>query len=396
MTRASTPSFFLRVRLGSLVGLAASLVLGACTTGGTSPVPPRTLTVVTANIANAFELPGGITWQVKMDRLANQIVATGAVPDIISITESSGWTNCSTPASDNTGDYDMVDRLVWQLRTLLGVTYRVAYLTGAQGELGAGRCHYYSGDTLLYNPNRIINLTPGDVASRPQAAHNENLLGFMVRRSLPICSRGAQTNIPNLAQLIDGPSQFDKCNVATPAAPAWAWQVQHPGGGIGLIATLARFGLVDVQGATFDVVTTHPKTQAEHVQFAEIDNFIDALIKPPYRNTRPYYPVIILGDFNCLVGLPPYDETGTGGMEVRSAHATTAFDALARRDDPGVLFAEGRDGCSVGQWRRSASAAAQFDRAIRHDAAEPPALSQWAGSRKPIVLRPLRPARAFY
>ena len=303
MTKASTPSFFSRIRLGSLVGLAGLLSVGAC-----DPVRPRTLTVVTANIANAFALGGGITWEVKMDRLAAQIVATGAVPDIISITESSGWTNCTTPAWDNTGDYDMVDRLIWQLRTQLSVTYRVAYLIGAEGSFGAGRCHYFSGDTLIYNPNRIINLTPGNVAARPQVAHNDNLLGFLVRRSLPICNRGARTNISNLAQLIDGPSQFDKCNVATPSAPAWAWQVQHPDGGFGVIATLARFGWVDVQGATFDVVTTHPKTQAEHLQFDKIDDFISALIQPPHRNTRPYYPVIVLGDFNCLSGLPPYDD----------------------------------------------------------------------------------------
>ena len=321
MTKVGIPSFFSRFRLGSMLGLAALLSIGACA-AGPSPVPQRTLTVVTANIANAFALSGGITWQVKMDRLADQIVAAGAVPDIISITESSGWTNCSTPASDNTGDYDMVDRLVWQLRSQLNVTYRVAYLIGAEGEFGAGRCHYYSGDTLLYNPNRIVNLTPGNVAARAQVAHNDNLLGLLVRRSLPLCNRGAQTSIANLGQLIDGPSQFDKCNVATPAAPAWAWQVQHPGGGIGLIATLARFGLVDVQGATFDVVTTHPKTQAEHLQSAAIDDFIAALIQPPYRNTRPYYPVIVLGDFNCLAGLPPYDDVGKCGMRTPAAPST--------------------------------------------------------------------------
>jgi hypothetical protein len=269
-----------------------------------------TLTVVTVNVANAFAL-GNITWEMKMDRLSEQIVASREVPDIISMTESSGWTWCSTPASDNSGDYDMVDRLIWRLRDRIGVTYRVAYMVGAEGAFGWGRCHYYSGDTVLYNPNRITNLTPNDVAAKPQVAHNDNLLGFLVRRSLPICNRGARTNIPNLEQLIDGPAQVDKCNRATPSAPVWAWQAQNPDGRYAVVATLARFGLVSVPDSSFDVVTTHPTFLQELLHQAPISDFIAALTGPGYRNTRPYYPTIVLGDFNCLAGVtldPPYDE----------------------------------------------------------------------------------------
>jgi hypothetical protein len=268
------------------------------------------LTVVTVNVANAFAL-GNITWQIKMDRLAEQITASREIPDIISMTESTGWTSCTSPASDNTGDYDMVDRLIWRLRDGVGVTYRVAYLVGAEGAFAGGRCRYYSGDTVLYNPNRIVNLTPGDVAGKAQVAHNDNLRGFLVRRSLPICNRGSRTNIPDLEQLIDGPPQFDRCNRATPAAPAWAWQEQMPDGSYGLTATLARFGLVSVPGSSFDVVTTHPKSAQELLHQAAISNFIAALTGPSYRNTRPYYPTMVLGDFNCLVDLnkaPPYKD----------------------------------------------------------------------------------------
>lgn len=269
------------------------------------PLPPPpvqtvpTLTVVTANIANAFALQG-ITWEMKMDRFAAFLVASKQVPDIISMTESSGWTTCSTPASDNTGHYDMVDRLIWRLRDGTGVTYRVAYLVGAEGSLGGGRCRYYSGDTVLYNPNRITNLTPSDVATRPQVAHDTNHLGLLVRRSLPICNRGARTNIPNLEQLIDGPPQTDRCNRATPSAPAWAWQEQMSDGTFGVVATLARFGLVGAPGSSFDVVTTHPTSMQESAHKAPIDGFIAGLTGPGYRNTRPYYPTIVLGDFNTL------------------------------------------------------------------------------------------------
>lgn len=266
--------------------------------------PPPTLSLVSTNIANAFALQG-ISWEMKMDRLASLIIASGQVPDIISMTESSGWTWCTTPAGDNSGDYDMVDRLIWRLRNGTGVTYRVGYLVGAEGAFGWGRCRYHSGDTVLYNPNRITNLTPADVATRAQAGHNENLVGFQVRRSLPMCNRGARTNVAELEQLIDGPKQVDKCNRATPAAPAWAWQVKNPDGSFGVVATLGRFGLVGVAGSSFDVVTTHPTSTQESWQHAPINDFITGLTNPPYRTTRPYYPVIVLGDFNTLADTPP-------------------------------------------------------------------------------------------
>jgi hypothetical protein len=258
-----------------------------------------TLTVFIANANNAFSLYG-ISWQMKMDRLGAFLVASGQVPDVISITEISGWTSCTTPASDNSGDYDMVDRLIGRLRDGIGVTYRVAYLIGAEGNLGGVRCHYYTGDAVLYNPHRVTNLTPGDVATSPQVAHNTNHLGFLVRRSLPICYRGARTSIPNLEKLIDGPPQFDKCNRATPSGPARVWQERNSDGGYRVIATLARFGLVGVPGSSFDVVTLHPSSEQESRHEAPINSFVAAVTAPPYRNTRPNYPTIVLGDFNAL------------------------------------------------------------------------------------------------
>lgn len=296
----------------------------------TRPLAPpvqtaRTLTVVTMNAANAFAL-GDITWQVKMDRLAEHIAASREVPDIISMTEMSGWTSCASPAHDNSGDYDMVDRLIWRLRDAIGVTYRVAYMVGAEGNFGGVRCHFFTGDAVLYNPNRITNLTPGDVAARPQVAHNANLRGFLVRRSLPICNRGANTNIPDLEQLIDGPPQVDKCGRETPSGPAWAWQAQNPDGTYAVVATLARFGLVGVPDSSFDVVTAHPTSEQEVLHQAPISEFIAALSVPPYRMTAPYYPTIVLGDFNCLADVrvdPPYG-TCAGDPLARPAGAWPA------------------------------------------------------------------------
>lgn len=310
---------------------------------GAPPVQiARTLTVVTVNTGNSFVLGRDITWDIKMDRLAGHLVASGQVPDIISMTESAGWVNCSSPAHDNTGHYDMVDRLIWRLRNGVGVTYRVAYLVGSEGSFGglgsfAPRCRFYSGDTVLYNPNRITNLTPSDVAGRPQVLHDSTHLGLLIRRSLPICSRGANTNIPNLEQLIDGPLHIDRCNVGTPSAPAWAWQVDYPGGGYSVVATLARFGLVGVPNSSFDVVTTHPTHRYERFHHAPISNFIAALTAPPYRTTQPYYPTIILGDFNCLTGQPPYNCEDDGPPTPTTSWPTGTTQVFRSPDDVMVV-----------------------------------------------------------
>ena len=204
----------------------AFVALASCMPAPTRPLPPPpvqtvpTLTVVTVNVANAFAL-GNITWETKMDRLAEQIAASRQVPDIISMTESSGWTSCSsrprtTAATTNSGSPHLAAAQRHRCDLPRGVTW-----SGADGTFGWGRCRYYTGDTVLYNPNRITNLTPSDVAGRAQVPHNHNISGFLVRRSLPICNRGARTNIPNLEQLIDGPPQVDKCNRPTPSAPVW-------------------------------------------------------------------------------------------------------------------------------------------------------------------------------
>jgi hypothetical protein len=107
-----------------------------------------------------------------------------------------------------------------------------------------------------------------------------------------------------LELLIDGPMQTDKCGRPTPAGPAWLWQPVIANGSPFTMATLARFGLVGVPGSSFDVVTTHPPYDEYEIQKYGIDAFIQALTSPPYRMTAPYYPVVVLGDFNGLARTP--------------------------------------------------------------------------------------------
>jgi hypothetical protein len=256
------------------------------------------LSVVTVNIANATNV-GGFDWKQRIDKLAGAIVNAQLVPDIISMTESSGLWHCSF--GPNAGDYDLADRLISDLHQHLDARYRIAYMVGTGGNVknfaGTPVCWFYSGDTLLYNPDRLANLTPADVAGRAQVSHDNLLLGFQVRHSLPICARGE--TLEPLETLIDGPPQTDpRCPSPTPSGPAWAEVVKEPDGSYGLVASLARFSLSAAPGSSFDVVTTHPTAGQEDDQASAINNFIAALAGPAYRTGSPYYPVVVLGDFN--------------------------------------------------------------------------------------------------
>ena len=226
--------------------LLVALGVSACTPG---PPPKVTLSVVTANMANADDSQG-LVWKDRIDRFSAAISANGPAPDIISMTESAGFWHCWVAPFRQAEDYDLVDRLISDLEASTGVRYRVAYLVGAKGEitnsLGTPHCSYYSGDTLLYNPARLTNLTPGDVAGRAQERHDGSLIGFQVRRSLPLCVRGS--NLEPLEHLIDGPAETDRCNMNTPSGPAWVQVDRNRGGNDTLVASLARFGLVDIPG----------------------------------------------------------------------------------------------------------------------------------------------------
>jgi hypothetical protein len=284
-----------------VAAVALSTPLASC---GES-VPKPTLSVLTANMANAADV-GGFNWKDRIDRFALAINRDRPVADIISMTESAGLWHCSVGPYTGAKDYDLVDRLIWRLHQVTGVSYRVAYLVGAAGAIknsfGTPHCWYYSGDTLLYNPSRLRNLTPGDVAGRPQERHDGPLVGFQVRRGLPLCDRGS--SLEPLATLIDGPPQTDRCNLETPSGPAWIQLDRNRSGDHTLVASLARFALADVPDSSFDVVTTHPQAGEEDDHGGPINDFIAALTGPSYRTSNPLFPVVVLGDFNKFVDEP--------------------------------------------------------------------------------------------
>ena len=68
----------------------------------------------------------------------------------------------------------MADRLIYDLKGRLGADYRIAYMTGVTGNVnndaGTPLVWFYTGDTLLYNPDRLTNLTPAEVAGKTRSA----------------------------------------------------------------------------------------------------------------------------------------------------------------------------------------------------------------------------------
>jgi hypothetical protein len=287
------------------------------------------LTVITANMANATPILG-VDWKTRIDRFADHIDQSGLRPDLISLTESAGLWRCSTMPDGGADDYDTIDRLIRDLRQRTDVRYRVAYMIGMNGSVknfaGTETCWYFSGDTLLYNPARIRNVTLDEVAGRPQSGHIEPLVGSQVRRSLPLCRRGS--TFEPLETLIDGPSQVDRCNVPTPSGPAWAQIDRTRDGDYALVASLGRFSFVDAPGSSFDIVTSHPPWYEVPDHRDSIEAFVTGLTEPPFRTGSPYLPLLVMGDLNDL------DKGGTdsNGVDWQPWPAQTTY----RYRAPGV------------------------------------------------------------
>lgn len=309
-----------RALTAGAVGLI-SLALAGCSSGTPSQPLKSTLSVVTANMANAADVDG-LTWKDRIDHFSAAISANGPAPDIISMTESAGLWHCWTPPFRSAEDYDLVDRLIYNLQASTGVRYRIAYMTGVEGEItnaaGTPHCQYYTGDTLLYNPVNLTNLNPGDVTGLPQVAHNSLALGFQTRRSLPLCVRGS--NLEPLETLIDGPAQTDRCNPVkqTHSGPAWAQVDLNLDGNHTLVATLGRFSINGLPGSSFDLFTIHPQAghpgdmDAEVLRHKDsINSFVRALTGPMYRTSVPYLPAVIVGDFNSLNNDPTWPDHTT-------------------------------------------------------------------------------------
>ena len=245
------------VAIGTLVGLGFSFATA-------SAQDNDNISLLTLNIGGGGGQEGSdgqdVDWPTRVRRLANW--ATGNKPDIIALQEFWGWMNISWlplfPCggwNEDRGDYDFLDYLVRDLALTTGVTYRVAYLSGYQTTARPlGICDVYGSQVMLYNPQRLINLTAQDTSetSIPHDAQRSSRLKHF-RRSLPLCDR--RTSFMPLGSLIDGPPQTDKCGRETPSGPVWAslaveWER--------VIATFIRFAFKHDTSRTIGVFNIHP------------------------------------------------------------------------------------------------------------------------------------------
>src|SRR4051794_40052565 len=285
----------------ALLGLSCLLPLLGLAAPEAAADDPSGVSVLTLNVGGLGDPNNdgmkGVDWRTRLERVAAWAQNEGAVPDVVAMTELWGWHACL--GWGFVKDYGAVDHLLAKLRDRTGVTYRVAFMTGAEEAYTAtGACHIYWSQALLYNPARLTNLTSQDLGKAPNLAHDSRADAAYqphIRRSLPLCDPG--TPVMPLASLIDGPPQTDKCGRQTPSGPAWAvlWQGASPGHSFDrIVASAARFGLNAVPGKTVDVFVTPLPETVEAAVAPTVRGLISRVEQPVGSTLR--YPPLVAGD----------------------------------------------------------------------------------------------------
>lgn len=313
------------------------------------------LAIVTVNMAGHATFPdtsvsGGADWRVRADRLADAVANLGPDrrPDVISLTEVEGWRWCSPGTGDTVGDYDMIARLVERLTARTGVPYRIAYMVGNRGAFGLfAQCRYFSGDVVLYNPERLSNRNLDDAPDISPTPHDAGTLGLQRRYSLPFCNPGSAPS--TIRDRIDGAPQSSNCG-SVPSGPAWTWIFSAPE--MTSPVTAIRFSFRHDPRSTFDFFTVHPMAGREDASLAfAIAPFINTVTQGPLRTDRPLYPPILVGDLNSLAGapdsIPRFIQVAGAelmavrrGLDFNSVHDYRAVERIALPADPSGFFSD--------------------------------------------------------
>lgn len=284
-----------------------------------------------AGIGHGVGFATDVVWEERSRRLAASIRRNRLIPDLITLVEVHGWLfsgplrNCGRGFMVNAGDYDQIDILLNDLHKAIGITYRVAYLTGDKSSFGFVPCTAHGGQAILYNPTRMVHLQPP--AHLSSVAHDgDQTLGTpQLRRSLPLCARG--TNLMPLESLIDGPSQADKCARPTPSAPAFSVFGSAHGH---MSGSYARFAFASDPTRWIDIFNLHPTAYRELEELPSILRLINSRTPPPHAGSQALYPPILAGDFNLLAGS---DDHFPGFTQVaRAPHDDVMAVALGQAD----------------------------------------------------------------
>lgn len=278
--------------------------------GGNNPRPKPVpaagnLTVFSLNVAGIGKVDG-VPWEQRANRIAAWFKNSGNIPDIIGLQEVYGWLftpplrSCGRGFAVGAGDYDQLDILLKELQQLIGVTYRIAYLTGRQVETKNTPvpCTIYHSQAILYNPTRLVNVMPSQAGlAQAHDADGWYVIGDPhLRNSLPLCNRG--THLMPLESLIDGPLHREKCDRDTPSGPAWA-VFGSEGNSSHIAATFVRLAFRDDPTRSIDVFNVHPNSGAENIDLGPIRQLLFGFTQPSTQFSR-YYPPIMVTDHNSL------------------------------------------------------------------------------------------------
>lgn len=292
---------------------------GCCISGARGATPR--LIVVTANMFGTSNLDSAHNiactpnqgdcegWWVRHRRLAAAINGAGAPPDIISLTEMNGkdsWQgDIQATGYASVKDYQPLEWILRDLEQLTGIQYRIAYHVGHREYYSLQV--YWGGDAVLYNPARLINLTPTEI-SNGGVEHDAFVFGPQVRKSLPACD-GTIATLSRVVAALDGPSiNQSGCAVpTTPTGPAWVLMqnIDYTKNGAPhnlqqVMASMARFAFAHDPrpSRSFDVFTLHPNIDTPTQTYSALLDFIYSHQRPPYRSVPPAIPAIVLGDLN--------------------------------------------------------------------------------------------------
>jgi len=309
---------------GETMTIAKPMTLTA--TGGTVTIGNRDsnsfveyLSVLSLNLRNIYNHPckgERVVWSERYARIALWMAESGKQPDILALQEAPGWWWCPTNPTP-LRDYEALAYLILSIKAVTNLNYRIAYLVGTatyRGEGGCGinggpsmgGCQGWGGRALLYNVDRLRNVT-GE-APDEQISHDDTTkVGVHLRRSLPCCN---PTDLA-VCELVDDPKQRDKCDRETGAGLAWVSSYYWPAtSSTAIPAAFARFEILRHPGQFVHLYNVHVGTsnsvdekikEQENIQLQALSrdstNQLISTMEERFAGNR-LLPPIVLGDFN--------------------------------------------------------------------------------------------------
>jgi hypothetical protein len=143
-----------------------------------------------------------------------------------------------------------------------------------------------------------------------------------------------------LEELIDGPTQTDKCG-PTPSGPAWAVMRDQDH----IAGSFVRLAYIDDRSTVIDIFNVNPTANHERLDMPIIAGLVAAVPPPEAAGLSRYYPPLMIGDLNKvsidqIPGFHPLfqgkeEQTGIGDAERYSArYRARVAEAMLMPDVP--------------------------------------------------------------